>query len=216
MTRVSIDMLRLYLVVGGLDDAPLLALVDAAVRGGVRCVQLREKSLGTAAFVSRARLLRQRLRATGVPLIVNDRLDVALAAEVDGVHVGQDDIAVEVVRRHLPDAIIGLSVGSLAELDAGLTQDVDYLSPSPLFATRSKPDAGDPIGLEVLRAMRARSTRPLVPIGGIDAGNAATVFAAGADGIAVVSAIAGARDPAAASAALAAVAAASVGGRGQT
>ncbi len=109
--------LRLYLVVGGFDDTALLALVDAALRGGVRCVQLREKSLGTRAFVARAQRLQPRLRLAGVPLIINDRLDVALACGADGVHVGQDDMPVDVVRRHLPRAIVGLSVGSLDELD---------------------------------------------------------------------------------------------------
>jgi thiamine-phosphate pyrophosphorylase len=198
--------LRLYLVVGGLDEAPLLALVGAALRGGVGCVQLREKNLATRAFVARARALRALLRDTGVPLIVNDRLDVALAAGADGVHLGQDDLEVDAVRRHMPQAIVGLSVGSLAELDAGLKQHVDYLSPSPLFATRSKPDAGAPLGLDGLRAMRARSPLPLVAIGGIERGNAAAVFAAGADGIAVVSAIGAAPDPQAAAAELAAIA----------
>ncbi|OIQ67876.1 thiamine-phosphate synthase [mine drainage metagenome] len=198
--------LRLYLVVGGLDEAALLALVGAALRGGVGCVQLREKNLATRAFVARARALRALLRDAGVPLIINDRLDVALAADADGVHVGQDDVDVDVVRRHMPHAIVGLSVGSLAELDAGIQQRVDYLSPSPLFATRSKPDAGAPLGLPGLREMRARCALPLVAIGGIDRGNAAAVFAAGADGIAVVSAIAGAVDPRAAAAELAAIA----------
>ena len=198
--------LRLYLVVGGLDEAPLLTLVGAALRGGVGCVQLREKNLATRAFVARARALRALLRDAGVPLIINDRLDVALAADADGVHVGQDDVDVDVVRRHMPQAIVGLSVGSLAELDAGLGQRVDYLSPSPLFTTRSKPDAGAPLGLHGLREMRARCALPLVAIGGIDRGNAAAVFAAGADGIAVVSAIAGAADPRAAAAELAAIA----------
>ncbi len=198
--------LRLYLVAGGLDEAPLLALVGAALRGGVGCVQLREKQLGTRAFIARARALRALLHAAGVPLIINDRLDVALAAGADGVHVGQDDIEVAEVRRYMPQAIVGLSVGSLVELDAGLAARVDYLSPSPLFATRSKADAGAPLGLDGLRAMRARCALPLVAIGGIERGNAAAVFAAGADGIAVVSAIGAAPDPRAAAAELAAIA----------
>ena len=198
--------LRLYLVAGGLDEAPLLALVGAALRGGVACVQLREKQLGTRAFIARARALRVLLHEAGVPLIINDRLDVALAAGADGVHVGQDDIDVADVRRHMPRAIVGLSVSSLAELDAGLAAQVDYLSPSPLFATRSKPDAGAALGLDGLRAMRARCVLPLVAIGGIERANAAAVFAAGADGIAVVSAIGGAADPQAAAAELAAIA----------
>ncbi len=206
MTRVAVDSLRLYLVVGGLDEPRLLHLVREALRGGITCLQLREKSISTREFVARARLLRDVLRGHRVPLIINDRLDVALASAADGVHLGQDDLGVDVVRRYLPGAIVGLSVGSLQELDAGVAQDVDYLSPSPLFATRSKPDAGHPLGLERLRAMRGRCTSPLVAIGGIDRGNAESVFAAGADGIAVVSAIAGAADPAAASAELAAVA----------
>ena len=204
--RVARDALCLYLVVGGLDETRLLRLVRDAVHAGVRCVQLREKQLSTREFVARARQLRGLLREQGVPLMINDRLDVALAAEADGVHVGQDDLAVADLRRHMPQAIIGLSVGTLDELDCGLRQDVDYLSPSPLFATRNKADAGAPLGLDGLRAMRARCTLPLVPIGGIDAGNAQSVFEAGADGIAVLGAIAHAADPAAAAAALAAMA----------
>ncbi len=213
MSRAAADALRLYLVVGGLDDDALLAVADAALRGGVRCVQLREKTLGTRDFVARAQRLLPRLRQAGVPLIINDRLDVALACGADGVHVGQDDMPVDMVRRHLPRALVGLSVGSLDELDAGQALEVDYFSPSPLFATRSKPDAGVPLGLATLRAMRARCAKPLVPIGGIDAGNAAAVFAAGADGIAVVSAIVGVDDPCAASSRLAAIARASAGAR---
>lgn len=206
MTCLAEEVTRLYLVVGGLDEPRLLQIVQQALRGGITCLQLREKSISTREFVARATRLRDLLRGHRVPLIINDRLDVALACGADGVHLGQDDLGVAVVRRYMPGAIVGLSVGSLHELDAGVAQDVDYLSPSPLFATRSKPDAGDPLGLDGLRAMRARCSVPLVAIGGIDLGNAESVFAAGADGIAVVSAIVGAADPAAASAALAAIA----------
>ncbi len=205
MNRLERGVPRLYLVIGGMAPERLLRLVDEAVRGGVDCVQLREKDLSTRAFVARARLLRPLLGARGVPLIINDRLDVALASQADGVHLGQDDLEVGMVRRHMPQAIIGLSVGSLDELEAAAAYDVDYLSPSPVFDTPSKADAGPALGLQGVRAMRQRSRRPLLAIGGIDSGNAQAVLEAGADGIAVVRAITAAPDPVAASSELAGI-----------
>ena len=198
------EALRLHLVT---DSAlcgarGLLDVVAAAVRGGVSCVQLREKTLATREFVERARALKALLAPLGVPLIVNDRLDVALACAADGVHVGQHDMPVEVVRRLMPAALIGLSIESLEQLQAAAGAPVDYFGVSPVFATASKADAASAVGLEGLRAMRALTPRALVAIGGIDAGNAARVMAAGADGLAVVSALCAASDPAAAANAL--------------
>ena len=195
--NLPLEALRLHLVT---DSAlcgarGILAVVDAAVRGGVSCVQLREKSLATRAFVERARALRAWLGPLGVPLLINDRVDVALACGADGVHVGQNDMAPEDVRRLMPGGLIGLSVESLAQLDAAERAPVDYYGISPVFATRSKHDAAPALGLDGLRAIRAGTRRPLVAIGGIDAGNAAQVMAAGADGLAVVSALCSSADP---------------------
>ncbi len=192
-----LEQLRLHLVT---DNAlcgarGLLAVVEAAVRGGVSCVQLREKNLATRAFVERGRALKALLAPLGVPLIINDRLDVALACGADGVHVGQTDMPPSEVRRLLPAALIGLSVESLEQLRAAEREPVDYLGVSPVFATTTKPDAPPALGLDGLRAMRALTRRPLIAIGGIDAGNAARVIAAGADGVAVVSALCAAPDP---------------------
>ena len=195
--NLPLEALRLHLVT---DSAlcgarGMLAVVEAAVRGGVTCVQLREKSLATRAFVERARALKAWLLPLGVPLLINDRVDVALACGADGVHVGQSDMAPEDVRRLMPGGLIGLSVESLAQLDAAERAPVDYYGISPVFATRSKHDAAPALGLDGLRAIRAGTRRPLVAIGGIDAGNAAQVMAAGADGLAVVSALCSSADP---------------------
>lgn len=197
-TPARLESLRLHLVT---DSAlcgarGVLAVVAAAVRGGATCVQLREKSLDTRAFVERARALKAWLAPLGVPLIVNDRVDVALACGADGVHVGQSDMAPEDVRRFMPLALIGLSIESAVQLVAAERAPVDYYGISPVFATGSKHDAAAALGLEGLRAIRARTRRPLVAIGGIHAGNAAAVMAAGADGLAVVSALCAAADPA--------------------
>ena len=200
MNERGSDTLHLHLVTDSALCGPrgILAVVEAAVRGGVTCVQLREKSLDTRAFVERARALKAWLLPLGVPLLINDRVDVALACGADGVHVGQNDMAPEDVRRLMPRGLIGLSVESLAQLDAAERAPVDYYGISPVFATRSKHDAAPALGLEGVRAIRAGTRRPLVAIGGIDASNAAQVMAAGADGLAVVSALCSSADPEAA------------------
>jgi thiamine-phosphate pyrophosphorylase len=181
-----------------LDRARLADVVRAAVAGGVTSVQLREKSASTREFLERARMLKALLAPAGIPLIVNDRLDVALACGADGVHVGQSDMPAAEVRRWMPDAIVGLSVERVEHVRDVRALDVDYLGVSPVFATPTKADAAPPLGLEGLAAIRALTPLPLVAIGGIGATNAAAVLAAGADGIAVVSAICAAADPLAA------------------
>ncbi len=199
---------RLYLVTdrglaGGRSLEPIVA---AAVRGGVTAVQLREKGLSAASFLEAAVRLKALLRPLAVPLLINDSLDVALASGADGVHLGQGDAAPGEARRRLgPDAVIGLSVETLEQALAAEAEDVDYLGVSPVFATPTKPEAGPGWGLEGLRRLRAATRRRLVAIGGIQAANAAAVLAAGADGLAVVSAVIAAADPEAAARALRAV-----------
>ena len=171
------------------------AVVQAAVRGGARVVQLREKTLSTRAFVERARALKALLAPLGVLLVINDRLDVALACGADGLHVGQDDLLPEDARRWMPHALLGLSIERLDQLGAAERMAVDYYGAGPVFATATKMDAAPPLGLDGLRALRARTARPLVAIGGIAADNAAAVLAAGAQGLAVVSALCAALDP---------------------
>ena len=178
-------------------------IVRAAVAGGVTCVQLREKNCGTREFIDEARAVQAALQGTGVPLIVNDRADVALAIGADGVHLGQQDMAIADARRLGPSGwIIGVSAESVADAARAELEGADYIGASPIFATPTKTDHAPPLGLEGLRAMRAAVKIPLVAIGGIHAGNAQEVILAGADGLAVVSAIVSADSPRAAAAEL--------------
>ena len=201
MRRVPGLDLSLYLVagddaVGGLD---LAAVVGAAVRGGVSLVQLRDKTASDAAMIAQARTLKGLLAPLGVPLIVNDRLEVALAAGAEGLHIGQEDMAPAEARRALgPEAILGVSAGDAAEAKIADPAVVDYVGVGPVYPTGSKADAGEAIGLEGLRALAALLAPPVVAIGGIQAAKAAEVMACGVQGVAVVSAICGARDPEAA------------------
>ncbi len=198
-------MRGIYLVTdrGLCGGRSLEEVVGAALRGGVAYVQLREKNLSTRLFVEEARVVKQLLASRGVPLIINDRLDVALACEADGVHIGQDDMPYETARRLLgPKAIIGLSVETWADVEAAQKLDVDYLGVSPVFATPTKTDTREPWGLDGLRQIQAANRHPLVAIGGINAANAKAVAEAGAPCLAVVSAICSADDPAAAAATL--------------
>ena len=173
----------------------LLEVVGAAVQGGATMVQLREKTAPTRAFLEEARALKALLAPLGVPLIINDRVDIALAVEADGVHVGQTDMPVEIVRALLgPRAIIGLSITNHQQISRPDAALPDYLGLGPLYLQQTKPNAATPLGVEGFRALRAATTKPVVAIGGLKADNSAPVLAAGADGLAVVSAIVGAPD----------------------
>lgn len=174
----------------------LEAVVAEAVAGGVASVQLREKDLPIRPFLALARSLKAVLGPSGVPLIINDRLDVALACGAGGLHLGQDDLPCEEARRLLgPGVILGLSVETWEDVVRAQDQDVDYLGVSPVFATPTKTDTKAPWGLEGLARIRAYSRHPLVAIGGLHAGNAEAVVRAGAQGLAVVSAICAQEDP---------------------
>ncbi|MGD9782622.1 MAG: thiamine phosphate synthase [Kiritimatiellia bacterium] len=171
-------------------------VVREAVAGGATCVQVREKNGGTREFLEEARAVRAALRGTGVPLIVNDRVDVALAVGADGVHLGQRDLPVADARRLGPPGwIIGVSAESVADAVRAEKEGADYVGASPVFATPTKTDHAPPLGLDGLRAIRAAVKIPLVAIGGLHAGNAREVIRAGADGLAVVSAIVAADSP---------------------
>lgn len=170
-------------------------VVSEAVAGGVTVVQLREKDASTGEFVELARRLMAMLKPLGVPLIINDRVDVALAVDADGVHIGQSDMRYEDARRLLgPDKIIGLSVESFEDIEAANALDVDYVGISPVYGTPTKTDTAEPFGLEGLRKAVAMSEHPTVAIGGMNAKTIGEVIAAGADGVAVVSAICSAED----------------------
>ncbi len=171
-------------------------LVRAAVRGGATAVQLREKDCSTREFLEIGKSVRDACRSLRVLFIVNDRADLALLLDADGIHIGQDDLSPQDARRLLgPDAVIGLSVETLDQALEAEMRDVDYLGISPVFATPTKTDARGEWGLRGLRELRRRTRRALVAIGGIKAENAGAVIEAGADGIAVVSAICAAADP---------------------
>lgn len=178
-------------------ERTLSDIVMQAVQGGVAYIQLREKDISTRLFVEEARAIKKILKPHKVPLIINDRIDVALASAADGVHIGQDDMPYEIARRFMGTrAIIGLSVENWADVEESERIEVDYIGVSPIFSTPTKTDTKGAWGLEGLAKIKAFSRHPLVAIGGINEANAADVIAAGADVIAVVSAICAASDPA--------------------
>jgi thiamine-phosphate pyrophosphorylase len=177
----------------------LVETVAAAVEGGVTMVQLRHKNAPAQAMVEAGRALHALLAPRGIPLIVNDRIDVAHAIGAEGVHVGQDDLPPAAARAILgPRAIIGLSITGESQLAGCDPAVVDYVGLGPLFPTGTKADAARVLGEAAFAAIRPRLHCPAVAIGGITALNAARAIAAGADGIAVVSAICAAADPRAA------------------
>ncbi|MEO5660716.1 MAG: thiamine phosphate synthase [Polaromonas sp.] len=205
MTRLNPDVLRLYLVTDQslMRGRALADVVAAAVQGGVSCVQLREKNLNSREFLAQAVLLKKLLAPHGVPLVINDRIDIALACSAEGVHLGQSDLPVDAARRLLPpDVFIGWSVESMDDVLQSAALALDYLGVSPVFSTPTKTDTRNAWGLEGLAAVRAQTRLPLVAIGGIHAGNARDVLRAGADSLAVVSALCAADDPHAAAAKL--------------
>jgi thiamine-phosphate pyrophosphorylase len=177
----------------------LLDIVRAAIAGGTSIVQLREKDADTRAMLEMGRALLDLTRPAGIPLIVNDRIDVALALDAEGVHVGQDDMPADIARRLIgPDRILGVSAETEAQAREAEASGADYLGVGTVFATPSKADTGAPIGLEGLRAIAQASSVPILAIGGISAENTAAIAAAGAHGVAVISAIISADDPQAA------------------
>ena len=196
-------------------DLRLYALVDPAVAGGrtlvdltrrltasATLVQLRDKHGSTRAMIAAARDLRAVLEPVGIPLLVNDRVDVALAAEADGVHIGQDDMAVPDARLLLGrSAIIGLSVKTVEQAKAAPLELLDYVAIGGIYGTTSKENTKAPIGTDGLRTIAAtvrsrKANFPICAIAGINAANAADVIAAGADGVAGISALSLAPDPA--------------------
>jgi thiamine-phosphate pyrophosphorylase len=166
-----------------------LEIAALAIEGGVDVVQLRDKEMPTQEFFQCALGIRSLTARKGVRFIVNDRLDIALAVGADGVHLGQDDMPTAVARSLAPDLVIGVSVGSVEEAVIAQREGADYVAVSPLFGTGSKNDAGPGHGLEVLRAVRGAVTLPVVGIGGINLTNVVEVIGAGADGVAVISAV---------------------------
>ncbi|MFB1024734.1 MAG: thiamine phosphate synthase [Octadecabacter sp.] len=193
--------LRLYLVTDAvLCTTPVLVTtVRLAVTNGVTMVQLREKTATTAQRVQMALALKEALAGTGVPLVVNDDVAAAVAADVDGAHIGQGDMSIAQARALLgPDKILGLSCETSQAVQAADPALVDYLGLGPVFGTATKTDHAQPIGLDGLAQLVALSPLPNVAIGGLKATHIGDVHKSGADGMAVVSAICGQADPAAA------------------
>jgi thiamine-phosphate pyrophosphorylase len=175
---------------------PLEEIVIQALKGGISFVQLREKEMSTRSFVEEAGRIKELLEPYKVPLIINDRVDVAVACGAEGVHIGQEDMPYEVVRKIMGEkAIIGLSVETWEDVVASQKLDVSYVGISPVFATPTKTDTKGAWGLEGLARIRAFSRHPLVAIGGINESNVREIVVAGVECIAVVSAICAAPDP---------------------
>ncbi|MEM7042872.1 MAG: thiamine phosphate synthase [Pseudomonadota bacterium] len=189
--------LRLYLITDPdlVGERSLLDVVDQATNGGVGLVQLRDKKAEARELLEFAGALKAMLAPKGVPLVVNDRVDVAAAAGV-GCHLGQSDLPPEAARAILgEDAIIGLSIDRVEQAKGADPVCLDYVAHGPFAATGTKIDAGRPVGADGIANVRALTGLPLVAIGGIDATNAANAIRAGADGVAVISAIMAAHDP---------------------
>jgi thiamine-phosphate pyrophosphorylase len=178
----------------------ILTVATAALDGGATVIQLRDKTATTRTLVEEGLALRTLTRERGALLIVNDRLDVALAIEADGAHVGQDDdMPITLARRLLgPDHILGVSAGNLQQARFAIAGGADYLGIGPIYTTDTKADAGQPIGLSLLTELAHHYTIPLIAIGGIHASNAAKAIHAGATGIAVINAVVNAENIAAA------------------
>jgi thiamine-phosphate pyrophosphorylase len=173
-----------------------LEIVSAAVHGGATVVQLREKDCSTRDFIEQGLAIKDFLKDHGVPLIINDRVDVAQAVKANGVHLGQTDMPLEMAKGILGDTmIIGISAESIQDAIEAEKGGADYLGVSPIYATPTKTDTASPLGLEGLQEIRKAVRLPLVGIGGLSRDNAAAVIRSGADGVAVVSAIVAADDP---------------------
>lgn len=174
-----------------------MEVCESLVDAGVRLVQYRDKQGAARELYEVGGLLLDRLRRASGMLIINDRADVAAALNAHGVHLGQEDLPVEMARRLLPDGIVGLSTHSVAQVQEADRLPVDYIAFGPVFETRSKRNPDPAAGLQGIYDARRATRKPLVAIGGITAANARSVFEAGADAVAVIGDLMSASDPAA-------------------
>lgn len=187
----------LYLVTDRilLGTRNFLQSIEEALKGGVTLVQLREKEISSSDFYHLAVKVKKLTHAYHVPFIINDRLDIALAVDADGLHVGQEDLPLTIARRLLgPDKILGYSVSTLEEAQYGEQNGADYLGAGAVFWTGSKSDIGEPIGLEGLQQINEAVSIPVVAIGGIGLANLPAVKSTGIDGVSLISAILGQPD----------------------
>ena len=197
MSKKQLD-LSLYLVTDRTltHGRDICNIAEQAAQGGVTCVQLREKDCDTGEFVLIAQQLKLILDTYNIPLIINDRIDVALAVDAAGVHIGQNDMPYQLARKLMgDDKIIGLSIETIEEAQAANLLDVDYIGISPIFSTTTKNDIKTPFGIEGAKKVVELSRHPSVAIGGINLANTTDVMSTGIDGIAVVSAIVSAANP---------------------
>lgn len=193
---MSVDY-RLYLVTdrGILQGRDIIQAVEEAIKGGVTLVQLREKDISSQEFYNIALEMKELTHKYKIPLIINDRLDIALAVEADGLHVGQEDLPVSIARKLLgANKILGYSVSTVEEALYGQQCGADYLGAGPIYPTGSKLDAVDPIGVDALKKIAESVSIPVVGIGGISHTNVHEVKEAGAAGISLISAILGSED----------------------
>ena len=190
--------LSLYLVTDNsyLKGRALTDIVKEAIAGGVTMVQLREKESSSIEFYRKALAIKEITKAANIPLIINDRVDIALAVDADGLHIGQSDLPYAVVRKMLGyDKIIGLSVETIEQAKEANNLDVDYIGISPVFSTPSKTNTYASFGIEGIKEIASFTKHPTVAIGGINLSNAKEIMDAGANGIAVISAIIGDKKP---------------------
>ena len=173
-----------------------VALTELAVSGGADTIQFRQKSGATKELIEIATLMRRVCAEKGAAFIVNDRIDVAIASEADGVHLGQDDFPIPLARKLLgKDRIIGGSAATLGEMEICIREGADYVGFGPVYPTGSKDDAGPVSGIDILKRIVESSPVPVIAIGGIDQNNASHVMGAGAHGIAVISSVCCREDP---------------------
>lgn len=190
---MSIDY-SLYLITDRsiLKGKDIFTAVEEALEGGVTLLQLREKDISSLDFYNLAIKLKELAKAYNVPLIINDRLDIALAVDADGLHIGQEDLPLKIARKLLgPSKILGYSVANVEEAIYGEQNGADYLGVGPVYPTGSKDDAGMPIGLENLKKIKESVAIPMVGIGGIGLANIAEVKTTGIEGVSLISAILG-------------------------
>ena len=178
------------------DGREFLTVLESALKGGLSIVQLREKKLNTKAFYDRAMAVKELCTKYSIPFIINDRIDIALAVNADGVHIGQKDLPVSAARALLGHKIIGWSVSNEEQAAKANQLEIDYIGLSPIFSTKTKiKDLNEPLGIEGLKKLKLISNKPVICIGGVDEKNAASIMQNGADGIAVVSAISQSNNP---------------------
>jgi len=188
---MRLDNIGLYFITDrNLTKKTIISDVISAINAGVKIIQYREKELSTREMYQEAKAIREITKDKGTILIINDRIDIALAVNADGVHIGQDDMPFEIAKEILgADKIMGLTVHNVEEAILAEKLGADYLGVSPIFSTTTKKDAGKPAGLELIKKIRENVKTPLVAIGGINYDNVDEVLKAGSRNVAVISAI---------------------------